>query len=175
MSSMVTIVNETVLLIWKLLTVSLESSQSKNIFENMYGVKYLLSYFGDILQYIQVSNLYCTLETNLMLKWSEVSQSCPTLCDPIDCSLSGSSVHGIFQARVLEWIAISFSRGSSRPRNRIRVSHIAGRCLTVWATREACLLYHNKKWLWCKRWNEKKERDIQTQRHMHLIEVRHRM
>ena len=45
-----------------------------------------------------------------------------TLCDPMDCSLSGSSVHGIFQARVLEWIAISFSRGSSRPRNRTQVS-----------------------------------------------------
>ena len=40
----------------------------------------------------------------------EVAQSCPTLCDPMDCSLPGSSVHGIFQARVLEWIAISFSR-----------------------------------------------------------------
>ena len=48
---------------------------------------------------------------------SEVAQSCPTLCDPMDCSLSGSSVHGIFQARVLEWIAFSFSRGPSRPRN----------------------------------------------------------
>ena len=46
-------------------------------------------------------------------KESEVAQSCPTLFDPMDCSLSGSSVHGIFQARVLEWIAISFSRGSS--------------------------------------------------------------
>ena len=46
---------------------------------------------------------------------SEVAQSCPTLCDPLDCSLSTSSVHGIFQARVLEWIAISFSRGSSQP------------------------------------------------------------
>ena len=68
---------------------------------------------------------------------SEVAQSCPTLCDPVDCSLSGSSVHGIFQARVLEWIAISFSRGSSRPRNRTRVSCIAGRRFTVWATREA--------------------------------------
>ena len=44
-----------------------------------------------------------------------VAQSCPTLCDPMDCSLSGSSVHGIFQARVLEWIAISFSGGSSDP------------------------------------------------------------
>ena len=44
---------------------------------------------------------------------SEVAQLCPTLCDPMDCSLPGSSVHGIFQAIVLEWIAISFSRGSS--------------------------------------------------------------
>ena len=44
---------------------------------------------------------------------SEVTQSCPTLCDPMNCSLTGSSVHGIFQAVVLEWIAISFSRGSS--------------------------------------------------------------
>ena len=41
---------------------------------------------------------------------SEVAQSCPTLCDPLDCSLPGSSVHGIFQARVLEWVAISFSK-----------------------------------------------------------------
>ena len=44
---------------------------------------------------------------------SEVTQSCPTLCDPMDCSLPGSSVHGISQAIVLEWIAISFSRRSS--------------------------------------------------------------
>ena len=55
----------------------------------------------------------------------------------MDCSLSGSSVHGIFQARMLEWIAISFSRGSSRPRNRSWVSLIAGRRFTIWATREA--------------------------------------
>ena len=57
----------------------------------------------------------------------------------MDCSLSGSSIHGIFQARVLEWIAMSFSRISSRPRNRIQVSLIAGRRFTVWATREALL------------------------------------
>ena len=43
------------------------------------------------------------------VKWSEAAQSCPTLCDPIDCSLPGSSLHGILQARVLEWVAISFS------------------------------------------------------------------
>ena len=56
-------------------------------------------------------------------KWSEVAQSCPTLCDPMDCSLPGSSIHGIFQARVLEWVAISFSIESSWPRDRTRVSH----------------------------------------------------
>ena len=70
------------------------------------------------------------------MKVSEVSQSCPTLCDPIDCSLPGSSVHGIFQATVLKWIAISFSRGSSQPRFRTRVSHIVDRCFTIWATGE---------------------------------------
>ena len=50
----------------------------------------------------------------IALKWSEVVQSCPTLFDPMDCSLPGSSVHGIFQARVLEWVAISFSTNSFR-------------------------------------------------------------
>ena len=64
---------------------------------------------------------------------SEVAQSCPTLCDPMDCSLPGSLVHGIFQARILEWAAISFSRGSSQPRDWTRVSRIAGRRFTVWA------------------------------------------
>ena len=68
---------------------------------------------------------------------SEVAQSCRTLCDPMDCSLPGFSVHGIFQARVLEWIAISFSRGSSRPRDRTWISHIGGRRFNLWATREA--------------------------------------
>ena len=55
---------------------------------------------------------------------SEVAQSCLTLCDPMDCILQGSSVHGIFQAIVLEWIAISFSRGSSRPRDWTQVNCI---------------------------------------------------
>ena len=48
---------------------------------------------------------------------SEVAQSCPTLWDPLDCSLPGFSVHGIVQARTVEWVAISFSRGSSPPRD----------------------------------------------------------
>ena len=58
---------------------------------------------------------------------TEVTQSCPTLCGPMDCSLRGFSIHGIFQARVLEWVAISFPRGSSQPRVGARVSCIESR------------------------------------------------
>ena len=67
---------------------------------------------------------------------SEVVQSCPTLCDPMDYSPPGFSIHGIFQARILEWVAISFSRRSSSPRDQTRVSRIVGRCFIVWTTRE---------------------------------------
>ena len=63
-----------------------------------------------------------------------VTQSCLTLCNPM--SPPGSSVHGIFQARILEWVAISFFRGSSQPRDWTQVSRIAGRFFTIWATRE---------------------------------------
>ena len=58
-----------------------------------------------------------------------VPHSCPNLSDPMDCSLQGSSVHGIPQARILEWFAIPFFRGSSWPRDQTQVSHIAGRVL----------------------------------------------
>ena len=68
---------------------------------------------------------------------SEIAQPCPTLCHPVDCSPPGSSVHGILQARILEWVAISFSRGSSQPRDQTQVSCIAGRHFNLWATREA--------------------------------------
>ena len=64
-------------------------------------------------------------------KKSEVTQSCLTLCDPMDCSLPGPSVHRIFQARILEWVTISFSRGSSQPRDQTWVSPTVGRCFTV--------------------------------------------
>ena len=71
------------------------------------------------------------------VKWSEGAQSCLTLCDPVDCSPPGSSVQGILQERILEWVAISFSRGSSQPRDRTRVSCIAGRSFILWATRDS--------------------------------------
>ena len=64
-------------------------------------------------------------------------ESCPTLCDPMDCSSPGSTVHEIFQARILEWFATSFSRGSSQPRVWTRVSCTASRFFMDWATREA--------------------------------------
>ena len=68
-------------------------------------------------------------------KWKvkvKVTQSCLTLFDPMDCI-----VHGILQVRILEWLAFPFSRGSSQPKDWTQVSHIAGRFLTSWATKEA--------------------------------------
>ena len=59
------------------------------------------------------------------------TQSCPSLCNPTDCSLQGFSVHEVLQARILEWIAIPFSRGSSLHRDRTLVSCIAGRFFTI--------------------------------------------
>ena len=70
-----------------------------------------------------------TLPINVRVK-VKIPQSCPILCNPMDCSLSGSSVHGIPQARILEWVAYPFSRGSSQPRSRTGVSCIAGRFFT---------------------------------------------
>ena len=71
---------------------------------------------------------------NIPLKWTgvKVTQSCLTLWDPMDYR-----VHGILQARILEWVSFPFSRGSSQPRDQTQVSHIAGRFFTIWATREA--------------------------------------
>ena len=74
-----------------------------------------------------------------MWKWKSDSVSCSvmSLCNPMHCSLPESSVHGIIQARMQQWVAISFSRGSSQLRDQIQVSHIAGRFFTVWAISEA--------------------------------------
>ena len=84
------------------------------------------------------------------MKRSEVKWlSCVRLCYPMDCSLPGSSIHGIFQAIVLEWVAIYFSRGSSSPRDRTRVSWIADRCFNIWATREVWLGYRKELMKWC--------------------------
>ena len=75
-----------------------------------------------------------------------VAQSCPTLRDPMGCSLPESSLCGILQARILEWVAMSFSRGSSRPRHQTQSPNISGRFFTIWATvipfHFLCLQFH---------------------------------
>ena len=70
-----------------------------------------------------------------------VTRSCLTLCDPMDCSPPGSSVHGVLQARILERVVIPFSRGSSWLKDQTQVSCIAGIFFTIWATREAEATY----------------------------------
>ena len=87
---------------------------------------------------------------------SEVAQLCPTLCDPVDGSLPGSSVHGIFKVRVPEWVTISFSKGSSQPRDRTQVSQLEAGTLTeppgkllpvgylfyIWECKFPCYSFH---------------------------------
>ena len=93
-----------------------------------------------------------------------VTQLCPTLCNPIDCSLPGSCVHEILQARILEGVVIPFSRGSSHPRNWTWVLCIAGRFFIVWSTRESFYNKHGRAdgssmtcfhflWLYTQKWD----------------------
>ena len=86
---------------------------------------------------------------SLYFVWNEVkaAQLCPTLCDPMDYNPMDCTVHGILQARILEWVAYPFSGGSSQSRNRTRVSWMASRFFTSWAIREGllfCLLDPNR-------------------------------
>ena len=67
-------------------------------------------------------------------------KSCPTLCNPVDCSPPGSSVYGISQARILEWVAMPFSRGFSWPRDQTRVSCLPGRFFTTEPLMKSCIL-----------------------------------
>ena len=110
----------------------------------------VLSYMSIITQWRSIEDVsltsYCFYFSASVIgcinseKESEVAQLCPTLCDPIGCSLPGSSVHGIFQAKILEWLAIPFSRGSSWARDWTMISCVAGRLFTIWATRETHIL-----------------------------------
>ena len=93
------------------------------------------------LLWYSVSSVVCVCVCVCVL----VAQSCPTLCDLMVYSLPGFSVHGILQARILEWDTIPFSRESSWPGIEYVISHIAGGFFTLWATREAlCLLYQGR-------------------------------
>jgi len=125
-------------LVWDKL-LSLSESQFPNLWGEMGILTQWVSQSGDKRDY-EYGNTMWTVKS--YESWWEclkvlVAQSCLTFCDPMDCSPPGSSVHGILQARILEWVAISFSRVSSWPWDRTQISHIAGRLFTDWATREA--------------------------------------
>ena len=75
-------------------------------------------------------------------------QSCPNLCNPMDCSPPVSFAMRILQARILEWVAMPSSRGSSQPRDRTQVSCIASRFFTIWATRRLSLTWAVREWSW---------------------------
>ena len=93
------------------------------------------------------SDIMYTWSNVIKQRWGEVlvTQSCLTLCKPMDCSPPGSSIYGILQARILEWVAIPFSRGSSWTRDQTWVSCTAGRFFTIWATRQAWNMYISSK------------------------------
>ena len=96
---------------------------------------------------------YLNLTNYPMLLLLLAAQSCPTLCSPRDCRPPGSSVHGILQARILEWVAIPFSRGSSQSRDGTWVFCIAGRFLTIWATTQGCSQMPFCLWSWPPIWD----------------------
>ena len=106
-------------------------------------VKTLLKY-----HFISVTPMFSWCKELIYPFWSLVKfQSCPTLCNPRDCSPPGSTVHEILQARILEWVAILFSREFFQIRDRIWVSCTAGRFFTIWATRD--LSTHGKLFSTC--------------------------
>ena len=79
--------------------------------------------YGNFIFFLMRDMLLCVCAKSL--------QSCPTLCSPMDCSSPGSSVHGILQARILEWVAIPSSTGSSQLRDQTLVSHTMRRFFTI--------------------------------------------
>jgi len=92
-------------------------------------------------------HLQCCVSFKCTAKWFSyavvtVVELLSRICNPMDCSLPGSSVHGISQARILEWVAISSSRRSSQPRDRTHISCIDKQVLHHWATREAHMHLH---------------------------------
>ena len=86
----------------------------------------------------QSPNAYPLNHTNCVF----VIQFCLTFCNPMECSLQGSSLYGIPKAKILEWILIPFSRGYSWIRDQTRASHTAGRFFTVWTTTEVPCPFH---------------------------------
>ena len=113
---------KTTLLTLRSLTSNLQSHEEPNfccLSHSVCGISWwpldrLISYVtANIFRFLSLSVCVCLsliIYTCVCVKWSEVAQSCPTLCDPVDCSPPGSSIHRILQARILEWVSMGFSR-----------------------------------------------------------------
>ena len=114
----------------------------------MGGGMWMVGVYGDYGRSIDLNSLCFVVALVQHFVWheseSEVTHSCPTLCNPMDCSLWGSPIHGIFQGKVLAWVSTSFSRVSSQPRDWTEVSCMAGRLFTIWTTKEA----HHVHFVW---------------------------
>ena len=114
------------------------------LYLNLFKYNHLFS--GGSEKVAKMRFLFIVLKRQRVVCCCLVAKSCLSLCDPMGCSQPGSSVHGILQARILEWAAVSFSRGSSRPRDWTSVSCIGciGRQTPYrWATREAQQMKHS--------------------------------
>ena len=121
--------------------IGLDSGENKNYQHTLKKRELLWCYFYSIkVKLILLLNIDIYYEQILL-----IAQLCPILCDPMHCSSPGYSVPGILQARILQWVAVPFPRGSSRPRDQMRVSCTAGRFFTTWATRETPRFY----WTMC--------------------------
>ena len=96
------------------------------------GVHVSLSILVSLVWWFEASLIYRSEKAKVL-----VAQLCPSVCDPMDCSPPGSSVHGTLQAAILEWVAIPFSRGSFQPRDWTWVFCTTDIFFTIWATREA--------------------------------------
>ena len=91
---------------------------------------------------LYISHTIINVVKDHMCMHAKSLQSCPTLCSHVNCSPPGFSVHDTLQARILEWVAMPSSRGSSQPRDWIQVSSFTGEFFTIWATREAHIVFH---------------------------------
>ena len=122
-------------------------TSSATIMDIRLGMKQNSSQLIFLIYFMSVNDLNFPLNALVFLACVFVllAQLCLTLHNPTDCSPPGFSVHGILQARILEWVAISFSRGSSWPRDWTLVSCIAGRFFTIWATKKALKIYKTPK------------------------------
>ena len=109
-------------------TVSKSRTQLSDFTHSLYTVP-LFHYKPKVFCNLKMKTHQCPSLVFLLL--CSVTKSCLTLCDPMDHSPPGSCIRGILQTRTLDWVAISFSRASSQPRDRTRVSHIAGRLFTI--------------------------------------------